>query len=306
MSSVVRRRAGRFGCFLASIILVLSAAAPGWAVEPLVNGNGVLWRVERDGVEPSWVLGTMHVSDRRVTTLRKPLVEVLTKVDSLSLELILHDRLLDDDNEAWKLTDGRRLRDIIGKRMFNQIVGRLGVSGEGVKRLDQLKPWAVANFFGPESPEVMRRNSGMIFLDQLIQLIAAERGARVFALETPKEQLDAFDGMPMRLQVDMLRHAMRRTKRNKYQFERMVNLYLKSDVEAILGLAAGEKMEIPEFSRVLSKRMLDQRNKRMVERMAARLSEGNALIAVGAAHLPGRDGVLNLLAEKGYTLARVY
>ena len=128
----------------------------------------------------------------------------------------------------------------------------------------------------------------------------------MFALETLKEQLDVFDGMPMRLQVDLLRHSMRHAKRDKNEFERMVKLYLKSDVEAILGVATGGKMEIPEFARVFDKRMLDNRNKNMVERMGPRLAEGNALIAVGAAHLPGRVGVLNLLAQEGYHIARVY
>ena len=146
----------------------------------------------------------------------------------------------------------------------------------------------------------------MVFLDHYLQLIAAERGARVFALETPKEQLDVFDGMPMRLQVDMLRHALRSKRRGKDEFERMVGLYLKSDVEAILGEATGRQVKIPESARVFNRRILDSRNKNMVKRMATRLTEGNALIAVGAAHLPGRVGILNLLAEEGYTVARVY
>ena len=111
------------------------------------------------------------------------------------------------------------------------------IDGVSAKQVDRLKPWVAANYLGPFSPEPARREAGMIFFDHLLQYIAAERGARVFALETPKDQLDAFDGMPMRLQVDMLRHALRRSGRGKREFERMVELYLKSDVEAILGLA---------------------------------------------------------------------
>ena len=44
----------------------------------------------------------------------------------------------------------------------------------------------------------------------------------------------------------------------------------------------------------------------MVARMMPRLGEGNALVAVGALHLPGRQGILNLLAQEGYHIARVY
>lgn len=309
MNFVFLRTARRLAVLAALAALAIpclaATAPPALAGERLLNGKGVLWKVERDGVAPSWVLGTMHVSDIRVTSLRKPLVEVLTTVDSLSLELIFSDRLIDGD-DAWLLPEGRRLRDIVGKRLFGRLAERMARIGVGERRLDRLKPWVAANFLGPLSPEPARRDAGMIFLDHLLQYIAAERGARVFALETPKDQLDAFDGMPMRLQVDMLRHAVRRSGRGKRSFERMVELYLESDVEAILALAVGDRLRLPEFARVLNTRVLDHRNRKMVERMMPRLTEGNALVAIGAGHLPGRVGILNLLAERGYRVARVY
>lgn len=287
-------------------VLCLTAASAASAGGRLPFGKGLLWKVERQGVAPSWVFGTMHVSDGRVTALPKPLVEVLTTVDSLSLELIFHDRMNDGDDGGRTLGDGRRLKDIIGPRLFAKIVTRLGGGRHVAAEIDRLKPWVVATSLGPLTKESARRGQGMIFLDHLLQFIAAERGARVFALESVKEQIDVFDGMPMRHQVAMLRHALRNSKRGKGEFENMVKLYLARDVEAILGLATGDRLEVPEFARVLDRRMLDMRNKTMVERMMPRLTEGNALIAVGAGHLPGRVGILNLLAEGGYHVARVY
>ena len=53
-------------------------------------------------------------------------------------------------------------------------------------------------------------------------------------------------------------------------------------------------------------RFLERRNKLMVDRLRSRLQTGGALIAVGAAHLPGKTGVLSLLAEQGYTIERIY
>jgi hypothetical protein len=44
----------------------------------------------------------------------------------------------------------------------------------------------------------------------------------------------------------------------------------------------------------------------MAERMQSRLRSGGQFIAVGALHLPGRDGLLRLLSQQGYTLTRVY
>lgn len=308
MNIMYFRRTGRLTGFVAFALLCLAVtASPTWAGERLLNGKGVLWKVERDGVEPSWVFGTMHVSDERVTALPKPLVEVLTKVDSLSLELIFHDRMNDGDDDGRTLGDGRRLKDIIGPRMFAKIVARLGGGRHVAAEINRLKPWAVALNLGPASREPMRRAQGMVFLDHLLQYIAAERGARVFALETFAEQMQVFDGIPMRQQVAMLRHALRESGGGKKATETMIKNYLARDVQTIHETSIGRlRRRDPEFARVYTERLLDVRNRLMVARMMPRLGEGNALVAVGALHLPGRHGILNLLAQEGYHIARVY
>ncbi len=302
------RGIGRLTGFVAFAILCLAAtASPSWAGERLLNGKGLLWKIERDGVEPSWVFGTMHVSDERVTALPKPLVDVLTKVDSLSLELIFHDRMNDGDDDGRTLGDGRRLKDIIGQRLFSKIVARLGGGRHVAAEINRLKPWAVALSIGPASRESVRRAQGMVFLDHLLQYIAAERGARVFSLETPAEQMQVFDGMPMRQQVAMLRHALRESSGGKRATETMIKSYLARDMQTIHETSIGRlRRQDPEFARIYTERLLDIRNRLMVARMMPRLGEGNALVAVGALHLPGRQGILNLLVQEGYHIARVY
>ncbi len=308
MNIMYFRKGGRLTGFVALAILCLAAtASPGWAGERLLNGKGLLWKIERDGVEPSWVFGTMHVSDERVTALPKPLVDVLTKVDSLSLELIFHDRMNDGGDESRMLGDGRRLKDIIGPRLFSKIVRRLGGGRHVAAEINKLKPWAVALSLGPESREPRRRAQGMVFLDHLLQYIAAERGARVFALETFAEQMQVFDGIPMRQQVAMLRHALRESGTGKKASEAMIKNYLAQDMQTIHETSIGRlRRQDPEFARIYTERLLYLRNRLMVARMQTRLGEGNALVAVGALHLPGRRGILNLLAQEGYHIARVY
>ncbi len=306
MNFVFLRGAARRALSVAGAVLCLAAAASSTSAgEILPYGKGLLWKVERQGVEPSYVFGTMHLSDERVTALPRPLVEVLTKVDSLSLELIFHDRMGGGDGR--ELGDGRRLKDIIGRRMFARIVSRLGGGPHVAAEINRLKPWAVALNLGPVTGEPMRRARGMIFLDNLLQYIVAERGARVYSLETVAEQTEVFDGMPMRLQVSMLRQALKETGAGKQAMETMIKNYLARDLQAIHDTSIGRmRRQDPEFARVYRERLLDVRNRLMVARMKPRLGEGNALVAVGALHLPGRQGILNLLAEEGYAIARVY
>ena len=57
---------------------------------------------------------------------------------------------------------------------------------------------------------------------------------------------------------------------------------------------------------MIQERLLPRRNHLMVKRMIPRLKEGNAFVAVGCAHLPGDEGMVNLLVEQGYKVTRVY
>ncbi|MBI3774645.1 MAG: TraB/GumN family protein [Gammaproteobacteria bacterium] len=52
--------------------------------------------------------------------------------------------------------------------------------------------------------------------------------------------------------------------------------------------------------------LIDARNLRMLERMAPRLKEGKAFVAVGALHLPGDHGLLRLLEKAGYHVSAMY
>ena len=62
----------------------------------------------------------------------------------------------------------------------------------------------------------------------------------------------------------------------------------------------------PKFAAVFNQRIILDRNKRMAERMESRLHEGGRFIAVGALHLPGKEGLLELLEQRGYRLTRLY
>jgi uncharacterized protein YbaP (TraB family) len=67
-------------------------------------------------------------------------------------------------------------------------------------------------------------------------------------------------------------------------------------------LATGDQRFTDEFQ----KRLVVQRNYLMVERMQSYLRQGKTFVAVGALHLPGEKGLLNLLEQRGYTVSMVY
>ena len=105
----------------------------------------------------------------------------------------------------------------------------------------------------------------------------------------------------------MLESAIHDNARIETLFEDLAARYLARDVGAIHGEMIAQSQAMDEqLVKMFLLRFNEDRNRTMVERMAPRLGEGGAFVAVGALHLPGETGLLNLLAAQGYQISRVY
>jgi uncharacterized protein YbaP (TraB family) len=90
-------------------------------------------------------------------------------------------------------------------------------------------------------------------------------------------------------------------------FAALREAYLARDLVAVYDLLNAAKVDdstgaVARFEQ----RLVIDRNRRMVDRMGELLQQGNAFVAVGALHLPGEQGILQLLADRGYRVTRVY
>jgi hypothetical protein len=87
----------------------------------------------------------------------------------------------------------------------------------------------------------------------------------------------------------------------------MKKFYLARDLNGLFAWmrrqAAGQD---PRLMQLFQDRIIDARNRLMATRMVARLKDGLVFVAVGALHLPGRNGILSLLAQRGYKVSRIY
>ena len=105
----------------------------------------------------------------------------------------------------------------------------------------------------------------------------------------------------------MLESASRDNGRIEALFEDMTARYLARDVGGIYSemLVQSESMN-EKFLELFLLRFNDERNRTMIARMAERLAEGGAFIAIGALHLPGERGLVSLLRNQGYRVERAY
>jgi uncharacterized protein YbaP (TraB family) len=81
----------------------------------------------------------------------------------------------------------------------------------------------------------------------------------------------------------------------------LADVYRKQDLQKIDELTRSGDATVSNYLELL----LYGRNRKWVHSLNTLLPEKSLLIAVGAGHLPGEHGVINLLKEKGYTLSPV-
>lgn len=295
-----------YAVLFAALVLLWFGALAAAQAQDTEFSRGLLWRVDAPDAAPSFILGTFHSADPAVATPSGALRDVLDRVDSVTIEMVLDEANESQLGRAMLLTDGRRLSDIVGPERFARIVEagqRYGIPGES---LEVFRPWGVMVVFSVPPAELMRQASGAAMLDRVLQERAQERGIRVYGIETVEEQIAAIAGGDEDDQLALLDATLESSGRVDTVFQRLREAYLDEDLARLHELTLEEAQSAPAnvVERFLD-RIVTERNYRMAERIRPRLAEGNALIAVGALHLYGEDGLLGLLAAEGYALSRV-
>ena len=261
--------------------------------------KGLLWKISRPGTAPSYLFGTIHVGDEAVTRLPEVVSTSLKDSRIFVMEALPG---MDDSTRLSQMMffdDHRRLADFISGPMFHRVVAILGAYHLTEETVSLLKPWAA--YVTMSYPADLRK-----ILDLQLLETATENGLEVHGLETLPEQGEIFNRMKTQDQVRLLTDAACHYERFQGDFEVMKSLYLKRDLKALYLYSQRYSFDDNSVYDSLTRKILTDRNHVMADRMQPILEKGNAFIAIGAMHLPGREGVLALLQHKKYRISRVY
>jgi hypothetical protein len=306
----------RFLC--AALLATVSLA--GARADDVVNGQGLLWKVERTGAPATYVFGTMHSPDPRIVALPKAVTRALAEADTLVLEL----RTTGKDGaaaaqalfQAMPLGDGRKLPDILGKETFDAVAEALEVLGLPAAILEGIKPWgAYLLLMAPRPPkggEGESEGGPVQVLDQVLEANALDQGMTVAVLETVQDQIAVFSDMAEADMVELVRQIVADAETEGVDayvgayFESVTERYLAGDIAGILALSREQLPSSDEdLNARLMQRLIDDRNRRFATRLKDTLPAGGAFVAVGALHLPGEAGLIALLRADGYRISLV-
>ena len=261
------------------------------------HAQGLLWKIDKAGVPSSFLYGTIHLADPAVATPSPSVLAALHVSRRFVLEVLFDEATLARVASSMQAAPPGNLGAAAGAALLREAEKRLAAYGVDAASAGRLKPWAAWTTLGlPPGQESTGEP-----LDLRLLSLAREAGLETFGLESLEEQVAVFDATPLPAQLALLQEALCFPDIQRAELAATVAAWQREDLAWLLALARQSRSPSEQ---ALTRRLLDERNARMAGRLLPRLRDGGLFVAVGAAHLPGDDGLLAHIARAGYSVTR--
>ena len=267
--------------------------------KPVKYGTGILWKISGKERIPSYLFGTIHVADQRILDLPEQVTRALGETDLFVMEALPELEQAAMFSDMMFFRDGNRLDKLITAPIFEKTVEIMKQYMIPEQVVAIMKPWAayVTMNYPPQSGAV---------LDLELMARASLNGKDIKGLESMAEQGEIFNKLPVSTQVRLLTDTVCHYDTVVDDIEEMKEFYLNQDTGGLYNYTNRYSIKDDAIYMDLMNNLLTRRNHTMADRMQDILNKGNAFIAIGALHLPGDEGVLNLLNKRGYYISKVY
>lgn len=260
--------------------------------------NSLLWKVEKEGIRPSYIFGTIHVLPQADFHLDEKVKTAIGESDELVMEMDMSDPSLQTKMfQMMNMSDGMTLDQLLTKVQYEMLSKKLqGMKGAPpLAMMNGMKPFMVATMMLTEYV-----GSQPASFEMTLMSMATARQMPISGLETIEEQMAVFDSISYSDQAEDLMDMVEKGDEMKQLFADMIAQYKAEEVNALFAsteeyMASEEEMKFLLFAR----------NENWAERLETRLGENTLFIGVGAAHLGGEQGIITLLRERGYELTPI-
>jgi uncharacterized protein YbaP (TraB family) len=276
------------------------------------NARAILWRIEGKQRPPSYLFGTVHLTDDRVNALSERVRAALDGASRIALEVsnLSQQSVAAAMAALGKLVafDQPSLDKLLSGEEFETARSALVTMGVPSEAVAVLRPWVVTMSLAMTACERTRAAAGLLPLDMRIAEHGKRRKIPVVGLETLEAQLRALAALSEGEQLQILKVTLKYYDRADDLMETMVQRYLARDLGTIwpfqIELARKAGYPADAFT-AFERQMVGVRNAAMRDAALPLLKEGGVFIAVGALHLPGKQGLVTLFQNAGYTLVPV-
>ncbi|MEP0264328.1 TraB/GumN family protein [Dokdonia sp.] len=256
----------------------------------------LLWEIQHKGdTKKSYLFGTMHLKDKRVFDFSDAFLPALKASEVFALEL--NPETLEMDLEKIKLFKdlSSKYKEILDSDDYERLRQKIkDKTGDDLDELPVNDPDYLESIF---RPDLDKEDDKDIFLDLYLYQIAASLDKEIDGLEELKDQMTDYttlsDEKVKNTVLELINYS---DEEYVSQIEKMIEVYVSGDLNKIDAF-------IKSYSGYDA--VLEKRNKVMVASITSIIEDKSLFAAIGAAHLPGETGVINLLRKEGYTVKKV-
>ena len=256
--------------------------------------NALLWEISGNSLkQPSYLFGTIHMICKEDFTFSELAKQKFNASKQVYLELDMDDPKLQPVMMGlMQLPGNESLRNKLGENNFNKLDSFLKKqTNMNLAVFDRFKPMMVMSLLAQR----ILSCAAMESYEMNFVKMASEQKKELLGLERVEDQVAVFDAIPDSLEIRSIMNMVNDFESQKKEFTRMSSLYKAQNLESLYQLlvASPEMMGSQEL-------LLDRRNRNWILIMESAMKKSSTFFAVGAGHLAGSQGVLELLRKQGY------
>lgn len=289
------RRTALFGLLLTACLTPAIWAQP-------ADGGHFVWKVTKQTRTVAWLVGSVHVLTKDIYPLpavfERAFVESQTLMEEVDLGAASEPATVLTLASKALLADGRTLSTLLDTETLARVETAAAAAGLPMVVVDRMKPWLAAMTL--TMPALQRAGFDPRFgLDRHFYDRAKAASRPVRGLETAESQIAALDGLPMPVQIGMLKAVLSDVDTQVAAVADLVVAWRTGNVRALERLLLDEFRESPD----VYQRLLVERNRAWIPQIAACTADAApCFVVVGGAHLVGPDSVVAMLRQAGFTV----
>lgn len=270
----------------------------------------LLWKISGNGLErPSYIMGTHHLAPLSIKDSIAHLQQAIDQTSQVYGELIMDDATNPEAilkmQQAMMLPADTTLKSLFTQEQYDTIAAVVkDYMGMDMAMFDRLKPAAVTTQLSVAL--VMKLLKGFNPQEQLdtwFQTQARQTGKKIGGLETIDMQVDVlYNSQSLRRQALLLYCTATHIEQGIEQTLRMTDAYMNQDLDGLLSVMEEEMNSSCDSTPEEQETLIYGRNANWANQMPDIMKQSPTLFVVGAGHLPGQHGLLELLQELGYTV----
>jgi uncharacterized protein len=288
------QRSRRFSVAVALVCLALTC------LHAQAAARNFMWRATSPSQGVVYLVGSVHLLTPTYYPLDPAFDDAFNRSDLLVEELDMHEMLAANSQMQMlmrgMLPAGQTLDKVLSAETMAAVAKKINELGMPIEPMKQFKPWLLSLTL--QGLEWQKAGfDADLGLDKHFYDRAVKENKTVQGLETLAYQLSRFDEMSMDMQDHFLSETLKELETTKSSFTRMADAWKAGDVDNIEKLVLKDLKEEPE----MYDRLLIERNRAWLPKIEALFGRPKpAFVVVGAAHLVGPDGLLQMLRKKGY------